>query len=390
MKRKIIFLICFCYLFMTIMKADITAFAASTEPELTAPSFCLMEETTGKVICERNANERRSPASITKIMTLILVFDAIKSGKITLQDEVLTSAYAKSMGGSQVFLEEGELQSVDTLIKCIAIASGNDASVAIAEHISGSEEEFVQRMNEKAAQLGLKDTAFEDCTGLTDSSGHYSSAEDVAKMSAYLIRTYPEIYNYTTIWMEDIVHKTSKGETQFTLSSTNKLLKQYPYTTGLKTGSTDKAKYCISATAKNGSLSLIAVVMGAETPVARFDEAKALLHYGFQISRFYEDKIALSKEELPVKGSVQRTVPVKAKTDFKHLDIVGIDFSKIEKEEFYSEELIAPVAVGSEVGAVHYLYEGKELGVVPIVATEEIRKAFFSDFFIYLFRQLLL
>lgn len=390
MKRMVTKFICMSFVFFVFAAECMTVYAMNPEPELTAPSYVLMEETTGKIICARNETERRSPASITKIMTLILAFDALESGKITLEEEVMTSAYAKSMGGSQVFLEEGEMQTVDTLLKCIAVASGNDASVALAEHIAGSEEAFVNKMNEKTKELGLTDTFFEDCTGLTDSQGHYTSALDVAKMSAYLINTYPKVYEYTGIWMEDIVHKTIKGESTFTLSSTNKLLKQYPYTTGLKTGSTDAAKYCISATAKNGDLSLIAVVMGADTPTARFDEAKALLHYGFGVSRFYQDDNEIQMKELPIQGALCANIPVEKEKVFRYLDTVGIDFSKIERLEKYAENLEAPVAKGSAVGELKYLCEGKELGSVKIIASEEVVKATYTDFFLMLFRNFLL
>ncbi len=372
------------------LQSSLPVNAVNPEPKIDAPAYVLMEERTGKIICAHNAEERRSPASITKIMTMILVFDALESGKITLEDEVMTSAYAKSMGGSQVFLEEGELQSVDTLLKCVAVASGNDASVALAEHIAGSEEAFVARMNEKAAALGLKNTAFLDCTGLSDSPDHYTTALDVAIMSRYLISHYPQVYNYTGIWMEDIVHKTSRGESTFTLSSTNKLLKQYPYTTGLKTGSTDRAKYCISATAKNGDLSLISVVMGAENPSLRFSGAKELLHYGFTVARFYEDDVKLSVESLPVKGALKREVRVTPESSFLYLDTMGIDFAKIEKTEKYAEGLTAPIAAESAVGEISYSYEGKELGKVRILAAEEIAKAEYADFFLCLFRELFL
>ena len=284
MRRVATLFLCMGIMLFTVMQNGMTVYAVNPEPDITAPSFVLMEETTGEVICERAADERRSPASITKIMTLILIFDALESGKITLEEEVMTSAYAKSMGGSQVFLEEGEMQTVDTMIKCICVASGNDASVAMAEHICGSEEAFGEKMNEKAAALGLENTHFLDCTGLSDSKEHYSSAGDVAIMSRHLISKYPAIYDYTSVWMEDIVHKTSRGESVFTLANTNKLLKQYPYTTGLKTGSTDQAKYCISATAKKDDMSLIAVVMGAKTSQERFAGCKAMLDYGFSVT----------------------------------------------------------------------------------------------------------
>lgn len=253
--------------------------AADTAPDLgvTAKAAVLMEADTGTIIYEKNATEQLSPASITKIMTLILIFDAIESGQITLQDEVTTSAYAKSMGGSQVFLEEGEKQTVETLIKCIVVASGNDASVAMAEYICGSETEFVRQMNERAAGLGMTETHFEDCCGLTESATHLTSAKDVALMSRELITRYPQIHAYSSIWMENIIHVTEKGSSEFGLANTNKLLKQYEYCNGLKTGSTSIAKYCLSATATKDGISLIAVVMAAPDYKVRFSEAKAML-----------------------------------------------------------------------------------------------------------------
>lgn len=261
------------------LRETAAAIMADTAPDLgiTAKAAILMEADTGTVIYEKNATERLSPASITKVMTLILIFDAIESGQITLQDEVTTSAYAKSMGGSQVFLEEGEKQTVETLIKCIVVASGNDASVAMAEYICGSEAEFVNRMNERAAGLGMTETHFEDCCGLTESATHLTSAKDVALMSRELITKYPQIHDYSSIWMENIVHVTEKGSSEFGLANTNKLLKQYEYCNGLKTGSTSIAKYCLSATAIKDGISLIAVVMAAPDYKVRFSEAKAML-----------------------------------------------------------------------------------------------------------------
>ena len=255
--------------------------SVSAEPAaIEAPSAVLLESSTGKVIFEQNARERRSPASITKIMTLLLTFEALDQGKIKLEDPVTVSAYASSMGGSQVFLAENEVQTLETMIKCIAVASGNDASVAVAEYIAGSEEAFVDQMNQKAAELGMVDTHFEDCCGLTDSDGHYTTAMDVAIMSRELTVKYPQVFEYTGIWMEDITHETRQGSSTFTLNSTNKLLKQYQWATGLKTGSTSKAKFCLSATATKDGIDLIAVVMGAPDYKARFKDAQTLLSYG--------------------------------------------------------------------------------------------------------------
>lgn len=348
--------------------------------QLAAPSAILMEASTGQVIFEKDAQVRRSPASITKIMTLLLIMEQIKAGKIHLQDEVTTSAHAKSMGGSQVFLEEGEVQSVDTLIKCIAVASGNDASVAMAEHIAGSEEAFVAMMNQKAQELGMTDTRFEDCCGLTASDGHYTTARDVALMSRALITGYPEIYEYTKIWMEDITHTTRKGSSQFTLSSTNKLLKQYPYTTGLKTGSTDKAKYCFAGTANKDGIDMIAVVMAAPDYKVRFQDAAKLLDYGFSVSSLYIDE---NKDTLPAKtvtGGVAESVGLVYETEFRYLDTAGNDVQQITKELRLPETVIAPVEAGNIAGRAVYLLNGRELGSVNILFQDSVAKAGYRDY----------
>ena len=227
---------------------------------VSAPSAILMEASTGQVVYEKNCDERRPPASVTKVMTLLLIFDALKDEKIHLTDEVTVSEYAASMGGSQVFLEPGEVQTVDTLIKCISVASANDACVAMAEYVSGDENAFVEAMNQRAKNLGMKNTHFVNCNGL-DTDGHETTARDIALMSRELITKYPKIYEYCNIWMEDITHTTKKGTTTFGLSNTNKLIRHYEYATGLKTGSTGKAKFCISATAKKEDVELIAVIL---------------------------------------------------------------------------------------------------------------------------------
>ena len=371
-----------------LIQMAVTTYAAA--PALTSQSVILMEETTGQVIYEVNADEKKPPASITKIMTMILVFEAIESGKITMQDEVVTSAHAKSMGGSQVFLEEGEIQTVETLLKCVAVASGNDASVALAEFVAGTEEEFVVRMNEKAAELGMVNTHFVDCCGLTDSPEHYTTARDIATMSRYLIHNYPEVYDFTTIWMEDIVHSTNRGDSVFTLSSTNKLLKQYPYTTGLKTGFTSTAKYCISATAKKDNISLIAVVMAAETSDLRNKDAISLFNYGFSVSRLYQDTRSLGCDNLPIKGAVEEEIPVACREQFSYLDITGMDFSNVERKVMVQEEIQAPVQMGQIVGEIVYTCDGKQLGSVPIVSLAEVEKASVWDYYGKLFIKYLL
>ena len=349
-------------------------------PEIDAPSYILMEASTGKVICEKNADERRSPASITKIMTLLLIFDYLNTGRVTLQSEVTTSAYAKSMGGSQVFLEEGEVQTLETMIKCIAVASGNDASVAVAEFLAGSEAEFVKLMNLKAEELGMENTHFEDCCGLTDSDGHYSSAKDVAIMSRELITKHPEVLQYTGIWMEDIVHNTAQGSSNFTLSSTNKLLKMYEYTTGLKTGSTSKAKYCLSATASKDHIDLIAVVMGSSNNKVRFQDAMSLLTYGYSISSLYEDPNEEKLPPLTVKGGVEDTVALVYQGPFRYLDTEGQALSNIEKKIVLPENLEAPVQEGEAVGEAVYLLNGNRIGSVSVLAGQNVDKAVYKDY----------
>ncbi len=352
----------------------------STALNLSSPSAILMEASTGTVLFEKNPDEIRSPASITKIMTLILTFEELEKGRIRLEDEVVTSAYAKSMGGSQVFLEEGEIQTVDTLIKCIVVASGNDASVAMAEFIAGSEEEFVNRMNAKAAELGMVNTHFIDCCGLSSDAQHHTTARDVAIMSRELITKHPDIYNYTKIWMEDITHVTRQGSKNFTLSSTNKLLKQYEWTTGLKTGSTSQAKYCFSATASKDGIDLIAVIMGAPDFKVRFSEARSLLEYGFAMTRLYVDTNNNELPQIRVKGGKQEKVEVVADGDFRYLDVTGADFSQIEKSYEFVEALEAPFASGTQAGRVLYRLNGRELGSVAIRTMEEVEKAHYIDY----------
>lgn len=339
----------------------------------------LMEASTKSVIYEKAPDERRSPASITKIMTAILIFDAIEAGKISLEDEVVTSAYAKSMGGSQVYLEEGEKQTVDTLIKCIMVSSGNDASVAMAEYIAGSESSFVQMMNERAASLGMENTHFEDCCGLTDSDNHYTTARDIALMAQELITRYPQIKSYTTIWMENITHVTIQGSKEFGLANTNKLLKQYPYTTGLKTGSTNKAKYCVCATANKDGVELIAVIMGCPNYKDRFTEAQSLLQFGYTTCKLYQDENPPELMPILVKGGIDKQVPAVYKEKFSWLFVSGEDFSNMEKM-LTTNELTAPIEKGEQIGTVTYRLNGKELGSIGIYAGESVREAKFFDY----------
>lgn len=348
---------------------------AYAAPDVATPSYVVMEASTGQIICEQDANTRRSPASITKIMTLLIIFEHLKSGRIHLEDKITTSSYAKSMGGSQVFLDEGETQTLDTMIKCIAVASGNDASVAVAEYIAGSESEFVKLMNEKAESLGMQNTNFEDCCGLTDSDNHYTSAKDVAIMSRELITKYPEVLDYTGIWMEDIEHRTARGTSTFTLSSTNKLLKQYEWATGLKTGSTSKALYCLSATANKDGMELIAVVMAAPDKDTRFKDAMTLLNYGYSVSNMYTDE---NKDILPaqqIHGGVEENVALAYAGEFHYLDTAGSNLNDIEKEISLPKIVEAPVAQGDAIGEAVYKLNGKRIGSVSILAADSVEKA---------------
>ena len=348
--------------------------------ETESPSVILMEVTTGTVLAEKNAQEQRSPASITKIMTLLLIFEELEKGTLHLEDEVITSAHAKSMGGSQVYLEEGEKQTVETMIKCIVVASGNDASVAMAEHIAGSEDGFVDKMNQKAKELGMKDTHFEDCCGLTDSDGHYTTAEDVARMSRELITKYPQILNYSSIWMENITHVTAQGTKEFGLTNTNKLIRSLDGCVGLKTGSTSKARFCVSAVAKRENLMLLAVVMGAPDSKIRNRDAASLLNYGFGSCQMYEDDNEEKLSPAPVQRGVEDTVKCRILEPFCYLDMEGRNLENIEKEIQIKEGITAPVKKGDVLGKAVFMLDGEVIGETDIIATENVEKAGFFDY----------
>lgn len=367
-------------LFLALILWVSTALPVSADVSVSSPSVILIESSTGQVIFELNSAERRSPASITKIMTLLLTFEALDAGKIKLTDEVLTSEYASSMGGSQVYLAAGETQTLDTMIKCIVVSSGNDASVAVAEHIAGSEQAFVEMMNERALELGMVDTHFEDCCGLSESDNHYSCARDVAVMSRELTVNHPQIFEYTKIWMEDIMHETRQGSSKFTLNSTNKLLKQYQYATGLKTGSMSKAKYCISATASRDGIDLIAVVMGAPDYKTRFADAQTLLTYGFGVCNVYVDENKEVLPRMPVERGVEEEVPLCFGGEFRYLDIAGNNLEAVEKVIELPESVQAPVTEGGEAGKARYLLNGSEIGSVPILYGATVEKAGYLDY----------
>ena len=339
--------------------------AIGTVLDIKAKSAILMEPNTGKILYEQNADEKLSPASITKVMSLLLIMEAIDRGDITEETLVTTSAHAASMGGSQIWLEQGETMTVDDLLKATVIASANDACVALGEHIAGSEEGFVALMNEKAKSLGMNSTTFKNCTGL-DAEGHLTSAYDVAIMSSELIK-HELIKKYSTVWMDSL----RDGESE--LVNTNKLIRFYSGATGLKTGTTSIAKYCLSATAERDGLSLVAVVMAGDTSNDRFEGAKKLLDYGFANYSFKKIEAELSKGEIPVNKGVEKTVKIRADGEVNAL-LAKTDNKKIVKSEKLKAKITAPVKKGDLVGYVHVYTQDKEIGKIKIVAAENVEK----------------
>ena len=395
MVKKWISLICACIISLIMLLTPLAVRAqnnstdgtiqenSSQQPEtadlIQTPSGILMEAQTGTVIYQKDQDTRRSPASITKIMTLILIFDALEKGNLKMDDVVTTSAHARSMGGSQVFLEEGETQTVETLIKCIVIASGNDASVAMAEHICGSEQEFVRHMNERAAELGMENTNFEDCCGLTESKNHYTTARDIAIMSRELITKYPKILEYSSIWMENITHVTRQGSSEFGLTNTNKLIRSYEGCVGLKTGSTSIAKYCLSAVAKRNGITLIAVVMAAPDYKVRFKVAASMVNYGFSKCSLYIDKKMQALPEVPVRKGKEKTVPLTYQKQFQYLSTDGQNISDVKRKLRIHREVDAPIKKGSKAGEMIYSAGDRELGRVDILYDKTVPKATYMD-----------
>lgn len=363
--------------------------AAQPSLDISAPSALLMEAETGTILYQKNEHTARPPASVTKVMTLCLIFDAIEKKQISLTDEVTVSEHAANMGGSQVFLEAGEVQTVETLIKCISIASANDACVAMAEFLSGSEEEFVAQMNKKAAALGMEDTHFVNCCGLS-ANGHVTSAYDIGLMARELSVRHPKIHDYCTIWMENIIHRTKRGDSEFGLANTNKLLKQYPYATGLKTGYTAAAKYCLAATAEKDGVKLIAVLMAAPDIKSRTADAQTLLNYGFSVCRVYKDQNQMPLPEITVKKGEADHVSLTYESDMSYVSTSGEDLSKVTKKIRLPKSVTAPVKQGETAGKVVYFLGDKELGHINILFANSVAHAAFSDYFLSLLQKLFL
>lgn len=345
-----------------------------TDLGLTSKSALLMEEDTGTILYEQNSHEALPPASVTKVMTLLLIYEGERDGKFDWTDTVQVSEHAASMGGSQVFLEEGETQTAADMTKSIAIASANDAAVAMAEFLAGSEEAFVQKMNERAKELGMEDTNFVNACGL-DTEGHVSSAYDIALMSRELMENFPEIKEYTTTWQDSIIHKTRRGEETFGLTNTNKLIQWYDGATGLKTGSTGNALYCLSGTAERDGMGLIAVVMAAPDYKVRFREVMQLLDYGFAnyaIEKGREKGYAMG--EVPVEKGMTDTVEAVVAEEISVLVPKGKEAQWETKTELLPA-VSAPVEAGTKVGELVYLRDGEEVERVELTAGENVEKA---------------
>ena len=348
------------------------------ELTLTSHAALLMEKSTGEILYAQNEHDALPPASVTKIMTLLLTMEAIDSGRIALDDMVTVSAYAAGMGGSQVFLAEGEQMSVDDLLKAVCVSSGNDAAVALAEHVAGVTELFVEQMNNRARELGMKDTHFVNCTGLT-AEGHVTSAHDIALMSRELLLHHPEVRNYTTIWMDTLRSGT------FGLSNTNKLIRFYEGATGLKTGFTQEAGYCISATAERDGMELIAVIMKAPTSTQRFEDATNLLNYGFSTYTLENVVPESALPPVPVSLGTQATVqPVLGENT--HLLLEKAKAGSLQQLVTLADSVEAPVAAGSQLGTLTITSGEEVVAELPILAGEEIPRVTFGQMLVQMLR----
>ena len=356
---------------------------AAVAPEIDAPSAILVDAATGTVLFEKNAHERLAPASVTKVMTLLLVMEALESGRISWSDTVIASETAAAKGGSQVYLEVGEQMSMDEMLKSVVVSSANDCATALAEHIAGSEAAFVQMMNARAAELGCTDTNFVNCTGLDDEANaaeHLTSAYDLALMSRALL-SHEKIKDYTTIWMDTV------RDGKFGLSNTNKLVRFYNGTTGLKTGYTSQAGHCLSASAERDGIELIAVVLHCESSTDRFESAKALLEYGFAnyalVSAQTDEPLSTVKvllgEETLLTPILQDSAPIL---------IEKADQSKVKKTVELCKEITAPVAAGQQIGTLKIQTDERVLATVPILAPRKIEKLTLWQMTVKLLRKL--
>lgn len=364
--------------FLTALCAAALLSTSAGALEVSAPSAVLMEKETGTVLYEKDAHAKLEPASVTKVMTLLLTMEAIDAGQLGYDTVITASAHACSMGGSQIWLEENEQMTVDDMLKAVCVVSANDCAVALAEAVAGSEEAFVEKMNQRARELGMNDTTFKNATGLP-AQGHVTSAWDIALMSRELILNHPDIRNYTTIWMDSL--RDGKSE----LVNTNKLIRFYEGATGLKTGSTDSALYCLSGTAERDGMELISVIMKAPTSAQRFDDAKALLSYGFST---YALETIVPQEALPpipVELGTQATVqPVLGEGTALLLEKAKA--GQLSQTVELAESVAAPVAQGDVLGTLTVTAGEETVAQIPIVAGEDVARVTFSQMFTQLLR----
>ena len=372
MKNKLlrnVLLLCTVFILISGSTLNARADIAQASMSIDCKSAILMEAETGKVLYSQNQDQVLPPASVTKIMTLLIVMEAIEEGRISYDDIVVASANACSMGGSQIYLEQGERMSVEDLLKSVIIASANDAAVALAEHVAGTEEEFVKAMNDKAKELGMKNTCFENTNGLDDTTqNHLTSAMDIAIMSRELIK-HKKITEYSSIWMDTIRNGA------FGLTNTNRLVKYYEGATGLKTGSTSKAGFCVSATATRNGMTLIAVIMGSSSRDARNSAAVALLNYGFS-------NFALFRNQ-PYCGSMTVVKGKLSECEIREDQLLTVvnkkELSKITKEITLDSEIAAPIKRGTQVGTATYTVDGKVIGSSKITVVNNVERISFVD-----------
>lgn len=364
--------------FLTALCAAMMLTVSAGALEVSAPSAVLMEKETGTVLYEKDAHAKLEPASVTKVMTLLLTMEAIDAGQLSYDTVITASAHACSMGGSQIWLEENEQMTVDDMLKAVCVVSANDCAVALAEAVAGSEEAFVEKMNQRAAELGMNDTTFKNATGLP-AEGHVTSAWDIALMSRELILNHPDIRNYTTIWMDSL--RDGKSE----LVNTNKLIRFYEGATGLKTGSTDSALYCLSGTAERDGMELISVIMKAPTSAQRFDDAKALLSYGFSTYALENIVPQEALPPIPVELGTQATVqPVLGEGTALLLEKAKA--GQLSQSVELAESAAAPVARGDTLGTLTVTAGEETVAQIPIVAGEDVARVTFSQMFTRLLR----
>lgn len=357
-----------------------SAVEASAELNLTSKSCVLMESTTGKVLFESNKDEHLPPASVTKVMTMLLILEAVESGRISFSDNVAASERASSMGGTQIYLEPGEVMTVDELFKSVAVPSANDAAVALAEYVAGTEDEFVRQMNVRAAELGMSNTNFTNCTGLFDDNGHYTTAYDLALATRELLK-HPIIHEYTTIWTDSLRNGT------FGLANTNKMLRTYQGMNGMKTGYTQLAGHCLSGTAERNGMTLIAVVLGGPSSKERFADVASMLDYGFATYSVID--MAPEKEiTLEVKKGKEPTVSAIPDSGFSAVVKKGSGKNTEVIIEF-EPSIEAPIEKGTQVGTVSYKIGDETVSVVPIRTVSSVEKADLGDFFIKIMKEIL-